>query len=437
MPWICRAAVGLLCVGIVSLPLPALSSDAIRSLLNSGDAQRAWELAEQRVAQQAGEPEFDFWCGMAALESGHAEQAVFAFERVLLARPNHHRARLELARSHYLIGNTAAAHAQFQAVLDIDPPPNVRQRVSSFLAAIERAERSARVTYQGFAELRAGHDSNINSATTDPSIAIPALGEVLLDDASRETDDEFWEASAGGRLNYPLSKFSSAFVNASLRQRDNLSSSTFDLRVASLSTGLALVEGRDRVRVPVAYQKLWLDDEAYRTLTSVGMTWSRELDTRKQVSLFAQAGAFRYDEQTSLDTNLKLAGAGWTQRWPGTSLLAAVSLYVGDEIATRARFDFNGKFYYGLRAALEWQRWPRHRPYASLTLQQSEHDGSHPVFGQRREDDFGEVRIGWLWQMTDDWSLRAEYSHIENDSTLSIFEYDRDQFFMGVRYGFL
>ncbi|HEB98506.1 MAG TPA: tetratricopeptide repeat protein, partial [Thiotrichales bacterium] len=91
------------------------------SAADSGD----WEQWLDRAAAEAGDPDFDMAFGLAALEFGHPEQAVFAFERVLMIRPWDHRARLELGRAQLANGNFAAARESFQTVLDAQPPETV------------------------------------------------------------------------------------------------------------------------------------------------------------------------------------------------------------------------------------------------------------------------------------------------------------------------
>lgn len=429
----------MLCGALFFAQTASLLADTpgeIQSLLDKGDAAAAYALADALAVERAGSPDFDFWYGLAALEAGHPDRAIFAFERVLLARPGHHRARLELGRAYFRQGDLAAARTSFQQVLSAEPPENVQRRVRDFIAAINRAERATGIRTSGHVALRIGTDSNINSATTDPRLDIPALGQLLLDNASLMTRDEFVEMTIGGGLLYPLTKFTGMFLDASLRERNNLSSSIYDLGVASLQGGILVRRGQERVRLSMSFQKLLLDDQDYRNMTSVNAEWTHQRDSNDQWSLFAQVGAFRYAEQTSLDTNLKLIGAAWNRRWTDHGLLGAASVYIGDERAAEDLHSYNGKSYHGLRLGLEWQRWARHQPFASLTLQQSTYDSRHPVFGGVRKDDFAELRLGWLWHFHNSWSARAEYSHVENHSNLSLYDYDRDQFMVGVRYGF-
>ena len=70
----------------------AAPGDEIRQRLNAGDAAAAYQIGLDNSADQAGEPSFDFYFGLAALEAGHAERAVFAFERVLMQQPDNLRA---------------------------------------------------------------------------------------------------------------------------------------------------------------------------------------------------------------------------------------------------------------------------------------------------------------------------------------------------------
>ncbi len=56
-------------------------------LINQQKSEEAYELLFAQYEQHAGTPEFDLLLGIAALDSGHPSQAVFAFERVLAMYP--------------------------------------------------------------------------------------------------------------------------------------------------------------------------------------------------------------------------------------------------------------------------------------------------------------------------------------------------------------
>ena len=75
----------------------------LAELIERQEHAKAHELAMQHVASEEGDPEFDFYYGLAALETGHAEEASFVFERLVALHPENDRFRLEYARALYQI----------------------------------------------------------------------------------------------------------------------------------------------------------------------------------------------------------------------------------------------------------------------------------------------------------------------------------------------
>ena len=70
----------------------------IKALVEQGQFERAYDHALAAEARYEGDPEFDFYFGLAAIEVGRYPDAIFAFERVVFAQPDQLRVRLELAR---------------------------------------------------------------------------------------------------------------------------------------------------------------------------------------------------------------------------------------------------------------------------------------------------------------------------------------------------
>ncbi|MDP2811492.1 MAG: hypothetical protein Q8O34_15225, partial [Rhodocyclaceae bacterium] len=56
-------------------------TDRAQALLGQGKAQAAHDLLAPEEPRRAGEPDYDFLLGLAALEIGKNTSAVFAFER--------------------------------------------------------------------------------------------------------------------------------------------------------------------------------------------------------------------------------------------------------------------------------------------------------------------------------------------------------------------
>ena len=87
-----------------------------RILLNSHQAGSAYTLLAPLSDERAGDPDFDYLLGIAALDSGQPGQAVFALERVLAVKPNDALARAEIARAYFALAEFDTSKQEFENV---------------------------------------------------------------------------------------------------------------------------------------------------------------------------------------------------------------------------------------------------------------------------------------------------------------------------------
>ena len=114
-------------------------------MITAGQYAQALELGDANLEDWEGDAEFDFLYGLAALEAGSPNEAVFALERVAATSTDgilRERARLELARAYFVTNNLTAAENLFNLVLANNPPLNVQQNVAAFLILIEARRAS-------------------------------------------------------------------------------------------------------------------------------------------------------------------------------------------------------------------------------------------------------------------------------------------------------
>ena len=143
----------------------AVTLDEMRRLVEGGQLEQAYQAAQQSP-ELIGDVHFDFLYGLAAIDTGHVPQGLLALERHLAAVPANDRARLELAKGYYLLGEYGRARSEFEFVLRYNPPEGVRANIARFMDAMalrdtQRSNNSARL----YAEVGAGHDSNVNGGT--------------------------------------------------------------------------------------------------------------------------------------------------------------------------------------------------------------------------------------------------------------------------------
>src|SRR5688572_10608072 len=189
------------CLPISESPAePPAASDLSRAetLVREGRAAEAYSLLLAREAEAAGDPDFDYWLGVAALESGKPDKASIALERVLLVRPDFVGARLDLARAYFALGDYERATLEFKTVLEQDPPPAARETIERYLRETDFLARSKQRRWTAYLEAAMGYDTNVNNATGSNTVFVPLFGANLtLAPTSVKSSDGYFGVGGG------------------------------------------------------------------------------------------------------------------------------------------------------------------------------------------------------------------------------------------------
>ncbi len=417
----------------------AYAADSLAALVAQGQYQVAYEQALERQLELAGEPQFDFLFGLAALESGHPQQAVFALERTLAAVPQDHRARLELARAYFALGNFEQARSLFNTVLASDPPAQVKENIQRFLEQLAERRKLRDHQLNVSTELKLGYDSNISSGTTQQAVATVIFPALQLSETSRELGDEFAEVNAGISYLKLLRKDMGYFVSASLNERQNSHYNLFNTRLMGLSGGFVYQAKGHSLRLPLQYQYLQYHDangDHSRTSAGLGVEWSLG-DRSTRYVLFSQWAQQRYSAgQESRDVDLALAGVAVSTDIAMLKTGLSASAYYADESPQTTGSEYFGRAYGGVRLVATWRPHSAHNFELALSAQQVEHDAVQPLFGKLREDDYRQAALAWHWRFDPRWRFSMGLSHTRNDSNLPIYTYQRAQQYLSLRFDY-
>src|SRR5687767_6269180 len=127
------ASIGIALAAWAGVALADALTDRAKHLLEQRQARQAYELLLPQEAARAGDPEFDYLLGLAAIDAGEPERGVFALERVLALQPANHVARAEIARAYLALGERDAARREFETVRRQPVPEGVRTTIDRFL----------------------------------------------------------------------------------------------------------------------------------------------------------------------------------------------------------------------------------------------------------------------------------------------------------------
>lgn len=426
----------------ISSSYAAEENDEVISQMNlfiaQGMFQQAYTLGQQNLFDMEGDAEFDFLFGLAALESGRPDEAVFAFERIAYVYPDQQRVKLELARAYYMSNNLTASEQLFNEVLATNPGPNVSANIQGFLDLIEQRQNAVESSFTWYVNSNIGSDSNINSATELGVIDTP-IGDVELGPNGQSIDDDFMDIGAGFTYNYPFDKNHSAYARANYNQHNNFSTNAFDLDVLSGEAGYAVIRDNVRLSLSGRVQRVDLDDQEFQSSSSILGGWQRNGNDGWSQGLTAAYTTVRYDDELNPDNDLRdvnqLLVSGTLGKASGR-FLHNVSVYFGDEDARQSLGENNAQTFYGIAFSEQFQFRPGHIPYFRLSFHKSENKAEAPVFNVDREDDTFSTSVGWIWQFARNINITTDVTYTENDSNIDLYAYDRVKYQTGLRYQF-
>lgn len=415
------------------------------NLISAGQYQAAFDLGTANLDEWEGDPEFDYFYGLAALESGSPNDAVFALERVAtVAQDGNLRelARLELARSYFITNNLTAAENLFNLVLESNPPANVQQNIDVFLQLIEARRDAQQATINWTISSVVGTDDNINSATSNSLIDTPLIGQIELNPDGQETDDSFMNTTVTMAYNYPFTRDRSLSATVNLMHLDNFDTDQFD--IDNLRGEVAYNWGNEvnRFKVGVTSSKVNLDQNGFQNALGLTASWQRVGSNGWYQTLAGSYNKLRYDTNNGGDLNdlrdvdQALVTAGLTKI--AGPLTHTFNLYHADEDPENPDGgEHNGRKFTGFAYSLLYRMNAQHTPYLRATIQDVEHDTNHPVFfNTTRQDDMETLALGWFWQLQRNLMITGEFSYTDNSSNIELYDYSRLKYQAGFRYQF-
>lgn len=419
----------------------AQSLQEIESIYKSGKVQLAYQMSQQLLADKEGDPEFDFLYGKVAIDSGNVSQGVFALERVLLLQPDHIIARLELARGYYLLGEFDLAEQSF-ALVEAMPniPQLAREKIEQYRQAIENKQLGYQTKKSVYAQLKLGYDSNVNSATAESTFSTPTLGSGSFDDESLAKEAGFYEVDLGAGITHPLDKQTLLFARASLNHRRNGNQAGFDLDTLGLRGGLNITNKDHLYRISASAQHTELDHDAYRHLFTLTAEYQLKLNDLTRLNTYVQAGTVIYPNLDDRDVYSLSTGIGMTRVFkhplqPVFNLMlfgGADIPHIDNETASAVAEKENLGMSMSLRVkpAKDWSL------DISGIWQNSHYQGEDSTFLVKRQDDYYKLGLQASKRLGKSTRLLFGASYSQVSSNISIYEYEREQVYTGIRYDY-
>jgi tetratricopeptide (TPR) repeat protein len=418
------------------------------ALMKEGKPAEAYALLEALEFERAGEARFDYLIGIAALDSGKPDRATLAFERALAVSPDWAAARMGMASAYYQLGDLSAAKTEFEILLTQKPPTAARIIIQDYLDAIIVQKEAELTRYTAYVEFGMGHDSNVNSSTSQSQISVPYFNDAVLtlNPTNQKTADSYHTAATGGEINHRLDTNWGVYAGADLRFRGYNTQNSYNTLNLDGRGGVIFSDGADILRIGGMVGQYELAKARFRNYSGLSADWRHILSPENQLSVAMQSGRNRFVD-TIMDLNdfsQVTLGSGWLHvmaDWK-SALLSSLFLARENEIApvtlanpTGGRADGNNRTL-GLRLGSQTALDDATELFGNLGWQSSTYDKTNATFLRKRNDRQYGLSVGANWQLDKNWTLRPQLSYTKNNSNIVIYGYDRMDVSLTVRRDF-
>ena len=393
-------------------------------------------------SQFSGQPDFDYILGVIALDLGQAGLAQSALERVVLMRPNHAGAWMDLAIASYQLGEVERAQQIIEHIeQNFNPAVSLRLQLSQIKRKL--GYQPLVQGWRGAVSLSYGYDSNVNSGLSDSSfylslvVGVPVMVEVA--DSQLPISDQAVQARSNAHRFFQHENGAETLVAAGLMFKQYPSQGDYDYADGALSINY---------RRPVSDDKNWLIDIGgnaryiYFGGKPLGHFLTTSTGLSKKIGQCELGGRLDLEQRTYQASNYFDSTLPWLGLAYGCQtdkMLYGIGLRVGKDLVSGPRPGgdttkvegnvfvrgvINGGFSY---SALVYAAEYRDDKGYSTIINNNDRRNVHRL-GQRIELQYALPNIG------PNWSAKLELENSKDNSNLPLSRIDEQQVWLGLCY---
>ena len=286
---------------------------------------------------------------------------------------------------------------------------------------VERAPQIPHSQWEALAELGAGYDTNANGSTSVGSF----LG-FPLDPRYVATESGFAQAGLTAQNTLNLTPDSGFISSLQLSRRRNPQASFADQTIAALGTEAIVTRGENRFSAALAGYATWLHGKGDERGANIDLNAAHSAGSIESVfTLRAGRISNAQSDFADLEVDRYLAAFSVTRSDIGAAAGSfGVTLIAGHDSPRRADSPF-GNDRIGAQLSVGWQIRAGRQAYLELSALRS--DYRDPFFDLDRKDDqlSAAAAVEFAGWPGEKWVLAPQLQYVKNDSTVSLFEYDR------------
>ncbi|MDR9468501.1 MAG: tetratricopeptide repeat protein [Marinospirillum sp.] len=399
-------------------------AEQFREDIRQGQAEQVYQRMQEVEGEFAGQADYDYAFGLAALRSGRAAEATWSLERVILVESRHYRAKLALAEAYMDMGRYNQAQRLLDEVKSAKTSSSIVSTTQRLQERLENLRNPRFWAVNTHAIVGLGYDSNVSSSPAsdifyngqeyaleeDPSV----FSELTLRQRLDYTPDEAWRFSAGYRFRdsrpYQESEFTRQRFQVDLESRYQ--------------------QNNWQISAQPAFVKGWRDSEGEIQEARLGLNGRISMQGHTLLG-FGSLTNLSY-EQSPADNNdgqFYLLGGGWVSQPAGSALpltLVLTGYYLSTDQPDSTVGDFSGP---GANANFIYQFNGKLRFSAKAGW-------SNRSYSSSRNDNQLTAGLNANYQLNPQWRIEPEINFTNMSSDSEIAEHNRLTAKVSVRYDF-
>lgn len=369
-------------------------------------------------------------------DAGDVFKAIRLLQSLTEARPELHRARLELAVAYHQANRYQDAIRELKAVLDNDDTPDsVRLSILAYLGQVQNDQREPEGRHLFSYFLKAGliNNSNLNASqavatglTTSSNAEISSIGTDFTANVSHRYSRRSLLEIANTATSVEWQ--SQATLNSTLYSED----SDYNLNIVTLSTGPAFISpGRWHGSAFIQADLIQLGSDHLATFVAFAPQLSFDFGNFR--SLLLEASYTTHDYQDAInrdyDGSAVMIGSGFTTYLPERSVGLEAGFRLSREDAELEAYSHDlielyAAGFYSIDERLSSYARIHHYDY------QFEDNDPNTINNVIRDESELQLSLGLNYDFTEGglkhWTLNIELSRIDSDSNADELDYERN-----------
>jgi len=426
----------LLFVGSAVAAQPNISK--AKALIQAGKPAEAYTLLEPFEFEYAGNVEYDYLLGTAALNSGNPGKATLVFERVLAMEPRYVGVRADMARAYFEMGDYVRSKIEFETILVIQSlPVGIREQAQIYIAAINKGAEVKNTVYTGYLDLGFGHDNNVNSSTKQSPINFASGYMYFPPSTDLPKSDTYTSLTLGGEVNHKLGAAWSAYGGADMRVRAYSQYKDSNYEMIDLRTGFNYVDQAHLLRLGMIAGRFYVAEITSRNNIGASGEWRYTLNNSDQLSMNGQYAQYRFTDPAQAGENYdqSVIGAGWMIAFSGGKSTLMLNANTGSERDVNNRTD-GGKRYNSLRIFGQSALTDTVGAFVSLGAMSGTFDKLNSSFQLHRKDELYDATVGSTIQIAKMTTLRPQLTYMKSISNVAFYDFDKTDYSLNLRHDF-